>query len=210
MKNKKFVNQSLILLVIVLFFLTFLTSPIDVNLSTSQAQETSHLLENKVPQIASVKMWTPNGTPICIESNDQDFCEICSDGHEGAIIVWEDNRTGINYDIYLQRIDSKGVVKWATNGLNVCNANEDQIEPKICGDGVGDAIIAWQDNRTGIDLDIYTQRIDSNGITQWTSNGVAVCTMNGSQTNIRICSGGAHHNIKVSRVARFNGAHHRL
>ena len=51
----------------------------------------------------------------------------------------------------------------------------DQVDVFACSDGVGGAIFAWVDNRSG-DKDIYAQRIDVDGNTLWDPNGVPVCT----------------------------------
>ncbi len=48
---------------------------------------------------------------------------------------------------------------------------------------MGGAIITWFDFRTGSDADIYTQRINSSGVVQWTADGVAICTASGDQEN---------------------------
>jgi hypothetical protein len=59
-------------------------------------------------------------------------------------------------------------------GVSVCNAALHQVVPRIASDTQGGAIITWQDNRTATN-DIYAQRIDADGASQWTNNGVPVC-----------------------------------
>ena len=132
--------------------------------------------------------WDVNGTAICTADHNQFVPQIISDGAGGAIITWQDRRNGANYDIYAQRIDSNGIIKWGTNGIVICNANNDQEVPQICSDGAGGAIITWQDYRSGTNLDIYTQRIDSSGSVLWTINGVAICTESNEQYHPHICS----------------------
>jgi len=125
-------------------------------------------------------LWGANGTVICDAIWPQDEVQICSDGAGGAIITWEDFRSGGNHDIYAQRIDSDGNIKWAINGEEICTEIDRQNHVQICSDGVGGAILVWEDGRGkwigGTGRDIYAQRIDSNGITQWTANGSAICT----------------------------------
>ncbi len=104
-------------------------------------------------------LWTTNGVEICTVSGVQDQHQICSDGAGGAIIVWQDPR-GPTDDIYAQKIDASGVTQWTANGSIICNKGGDQQYPQICSDGAGGAIIAWDDERTGInDDDIYAQRV---------------------------------------------------
>ena len=136
-------------------------------------------------------LWANNGTEICIANRDQYFPQICIDGAGGAIITWQDERRIENdYDIYVQKIDSNGNVKWATNGEIICNVNEDQMFPQICSDGAGGAIITWQDMRDDSG-DIYVQKIDSNGNVKWVTNGEIICNVDEDQRYPQICSDGA-------------------
>ncbi|MHA1293876.1 MAG: hypothetical protein ACTSQJ_14560 [Promethearchaeota archaeon] len=134
--------------------------------------------------------WTPNGVIICTAQNAQNNPEITSDGLGGAIITWQDSRSGSNSDIYAQRINSNGVVQWTLNGNVVCNAAENQDSSKIISDNSGGAIITWEDNRSGSNYDIYAQRINSNGVAQWTPNGVMICTALNAQDSPKIVSDG--------------------
>lgn len=131
---------------------------------------------------------------ISVSTNDQQDIKMASDGNGGAIIVWADFRNDPNKalaDIYAQRIDKDGYVKWTANGVAVCNHVSDQTAPVIIEDGVGGAIISWQDFRNG-NRDIYAQRIDSLGNTVWASNGVSVVTKNFHQRSPRLDSDGAN------------------
>ncbi|MFX0032673.1 MAG: hypothetical protein ACFE9P_08405 [Candidatus Hermodarchaeota archaeon] len=135
--------------------------------------------------------WTANGTIISTAINDQRYLQIISDGLGGAIIAWEDTRNGVgNSDIYAQRIDSDGASLWMANGTAVSTANENQRYLQLTSDGAGGAIIAWGDYRSGTDYDIYVQRIDSNGITQWAANGTALCTAINHQFRFQIAPDG--------------------
>jgi len=137
--------------------------------------------------------WTVDGVAICTASNGQRYPQICSDGAGGAIMTWQDNRSGLYHDIYAQKIDSSGNVQWTADGVAICTASNNQYSPQaqICSDGAGGAIITWRDVRNGIGSDIYAQRIDPSGNVQWTADGVAICTAGSYQTNAKICSDGA-------------------
>lgn len=133
----------------------------------------------------------PNvNNPICTASGDQYSSQIVSDQSGGAIIVWEDFRNGNNYDIYAQRISSTGVVLWSLDGVRIAGAAYDQTMPAIISDGNGGAIITWTDFRGGNYSDVYAQKISADGIPQWTSNGVAVCTAVNSQFSRSLVSDG--------------------
>lgn len=136
--------------------------------------------------------WTSNGVAVCAQSGSQTNPQIIQDGSNGAIIVWEDNRNGATYDLYVQRINSSGNLQWAAAGVAVCTAGSDQTYPELVSDGMNGSIITWQDKRNGATEDVYTQRISSGGTAQWTSNGVAVCTESGMQVYPQIISDGSN------------------
>ncbi len=94
--------------------------------------------------------WIPNGTAICTVIGNQLVPQLISDGANGTIITWQDNRDG-NYDIYTQKINSNGEIQWVSNGKAVCTANGDQLIPQIISNGAGGAIITWDDNRVEVD-----------------------------------------------------------
>lgn len=124
--------------------------------------------------------WTPPPSPL----------QIISDGSAGAIITWYDYRSGSNYDIYAQRVDSAGVVQWTVDGVAICTNPGNQEWPQIISDGSAGAIITWHDDRSG-NWDIYAQRVDSVGAVQWTADGVAICTAPGDQYSPQMISDGS-------------------
>jgi hypothetical protein len=132
--------------------------------------------------------WTANGVTICAASGSQINPTLTSDGANGAIVAWQDNRGG-TYDIYAQRVSAAGAVQWTADGIAVCSAVQSQMYPQIISDGLGGAVIAWQDHRNAVDDDIYAQRVDASGGTLWTANGVAISATTGSQQNCRIIPG---------------------
>ncbi|MFX1478718.1 MAG: hypothetical protein ACFFCI_11370 [Promethearchaeota archaeon] len=127
--------------------------------------------------------WTNNGTAVVSEVTTQTSVKICSDYNGGVILVWADSRNE-NGDIYAQRLNSAGDGVWALNGVPVCMANESQFNPEIYEDGFGGAIVAWLDDRNGIDYDIYAQRINSTGDIQWMTKEVSNGGENGEKPYI--------------------------
>lgn len=82
---------------------------------------------------------------------------------------------------------------WIENGVATSTAVGFQAGAVATTDGNGGAIIAWRDDRDGgfFESDIYVQRVDVNGVPQWTHNGVAVVTAVGQQADPVIVSDGA-------------------
>ncbi|HEY6953260.1 MAG TPA: T9SS type A sorting domain-containing protein [Bacteroidota bacterium] len=138
---------------------------------------------------SGVAQWTADGVLICAAAGAQSFPMLVPDGSGGAIITWQDAR-GASQDIYAQRINGSGVVQWTTDGVAVCTATGSQMMPNLISDGSGGAIIAWTDAR-GINYDIYAQRLNANGDTLWTADGVLLCGANAMQDKQAIMSDSA-------------------
>ncbi len=132
-----------------------------------------------------------DGVAVCTSGTDQTNPDICSDGVDGAIIVWQDFRSTTSIDIWVQRMSPSVSIIWPTNGV-VMNNNVayDQINPKIVSDGTSGALMTWEDFRTGTTSDIYAQRVDVTGVvaTGWNVNGVAICVSAGNQYQVNIVS----------------------
>ncbi|MCE9550285.1 MAG: hypothetical protein K8R50_04675 [Betaproteobacteria bacterium] len=139
---------------------------------------------------SGVVQWITDGVAISTAANDQFEPTITSDGSGGAIITWWDLRSGTNNDIYAQRIDASGAVRWTVNGVAISTAANEQERQTIISDGSGGAIITWQDRRSGT-FDIYAQRINVSGVVQWTANGVAISTAADDQDTPTITSDGS-------------------
>jgi hypothetical protein len=140
---------------------------------------------------AGVPLWTPNGVPVCSAFNNQWLPDMVTDGSGGAILAWQDLRDIAN-DIYAQRIDGSGAPQWTADGVVVCNGPNDQITAHLAADGFGGAIAVWLDARADINsFDIYAQRIGSNALMSWPTNGIPVCVSLGSQANHRVVSDGS-------------------
>ena len=128
--------------------------------------------------------WPAAGCEVCDAGDIRGHERIISDGAGGALVTWEDERSGTNYDIYAQRVRSTGVVDpgWPADGRLLCGLASDQLSPTLAGDGAGGAIVAWEDYRAG-EADIYAVRVLSSGAVAptWTANGVALCSADGYQ-----------------------------
>jgi hypothetical protein len=133
--------------------------------------------------------WVQDGVGLCTATGSQTSPQITSDGSGGSIVTWNDQRAG-NWDIYAQRVSASGSALWTVNGATLCTATGSQQLPQITSDGVGGAIVTWQDQRSG-NWDIYVQRVNASGTAQWTTDGVALCTATGNQQSPMIASDGA-------------------
>jgi len=128
------------------------------------------------------RLWGTNGIPISAASWHERTQTITPDGAGGAIIAWQDLRSGsaVNWDVYAQRVTSSGTLLWPENGTLVCAEPGNQGFPMLMPDGEHGAFVVWRDYRNG-NYDLFAQRIDANGNRLWTPSGVSVCSASGEQ-----------------------------
>jgi hypothetical protein len=150
-------------------------------------------------------LWTSNGVPVANKANREHNEKICSDGLGGAYIVWEQFDDALGYwNIAIQHLDSNGNRLWDTNGIPVSNVLANRLNPKIQKGKFGGVYLTWQDYRNGIDYDIFAQRIASNGVLLWNSQGLAVAETNGSQINPKIDSDSLSGGIYIAWADKRN------
>jgi hypothetical protein len=110
--------------------------------------------------------WASNGVSVCTAAGSQYSPQIVSDGRGGAVITWMG--PSVSYDnTYAQRLDADGNAMWQANGLAVSLADGDQWDQDIVGDGLGGAIISWEDHRSLALVSggyIYAQRVGTVGL----------------------------------------------
>ncbi len=91
---------------------------------------------------------------------------IVSDGMGGAILGFNtaDPYTG-DYRAYAQRVTGDGRIApgWSTVGAPLASSPGGQLGALTVQDGVGGAIVAWQDTRAASGPDIYAQKVTLDG-----------------------------------------------
>lgn len=141
--------------------------------------------------------WNPNpamDNTVCIQPYNQANVKTVTDQKGGAIVVWEDFRndaTQTQSDIYAQRIDANGNVKWVTNGVAICTDVSNQGGVTAVSDSLGGAIIVWEDRRNP-KRNLYAQRIDSSGNISWATDGIPVASRNFDQQNAKVLNDGSN------------------
>jgi hypothetical protein len=136
-------------------------------------------------------LWAADGVAVCTATAAQDYATLLSDGAGGVIVAWSDARTVATfYDIYAQRMNSAGVPQWLSNGVVVCTATRGQYYPRMTGDGVGGAIVVWDDDRA-TNSDVYAARLTAAGATPDGASGVPVATGAATQGGATLIPNGA-------------------
>ncbi len=148
--------------------------------------------------------WNPDpavNVPISLADGEKYDVFAVSDGVGGALLVWEDKRSG-DSDIYMQRLNVRGETLWQVGGVPVCTALNDQFLyhsatgttgfTPLVPDGQGGAFVAWQDARffSARQNDIYCQRIDADGQILFPPDGLPVATGPGMEDQPTLCPDG--------------------
>ena len=87
--------------------------------------------------------WQSGGTPICVAPNDQHSLRTAPDGTGGMLLAWFDFRAS-SFEVYVQRVDASGDVRWTVNGVDVDPGGAGQLSADVCSDGAGGAWVVWQ------------------------------------------------------------------
>ncbi|MHA1786169.1 MAG: hypothetical protein ACTSVY_00535 [Candidatus Helarchaeota archaeon] len=124
-------------------------------------------------------LWNFNGNPIHNDNNVSWYPMMVLDGTGGAIITWQDDRTGQD-EVYVQRIDAQGQLLWGADGVRVANISSLKEEPLIVKTSDGRFVVSWEDNRTGT-KDIFAQKFDLSGTKLWGENGTVIVNASGDQ-----------------------------
>lgn len=129
-------------------------------------------------------LWQSNGVQVATERVKvvdpwwtRGGPSIVSDGNGGAIIVWPDfTAKYYNYlyskEIFAQRIDGDGNIKWSYNGEQISAAGYSLQKypwtPNIASDGNGGAFILWNDRGGRYSAGrVVARRIDNDGNFPW-------------------------------------------
>jgi len=125
------------------------------------------------------------GIPVVTATNQQtDFSLTLDISDKDVLVSWIDYRSGNNgSDIYTQKINSNGAIQWPIGNADIggipisintfpgSGYGKSNIDSTLLS--TGDFLISWNDNRSGqSDQEhIYAQKINQDGIIQWTPNG---------------------------------------
>jgi hypothetical protein len=153
-----------------------------------------------------VRLWDVDGLEMCTAGGSQTFPQLTTDGARGAIVAWEDDRSGssANHDIYAQRANAGGWLEWAEQGVAICTATGNQQFPYVISDGAGGAIIAWEDQSSDTYRYIVAQRLSPSGALLWPAAGVRLTTTDSYKLSMDLDADGVGGAV-ATWVDRCNG-----
>jgi hypothetical protein len=123
-------------------------------------------------------LWTKPGVNVSGSSGNQGASSVIPGNIsvDGGImaVAWCADPQGT---VYAQMIDTAGNKLWGEDGLKVNQVSGNHSRAKIVNDFSEDNnyYITWSDGRRVlVNNDIYAQKLDKNGVPQWTENGILV------------------------------------
>src|SRR6266540_1087389 len=102
----------------------------------------------------------PAGIAIGTAANSQYSPTVAYHG-SNYLVAWQDERAGFGGDIFGARVSQTGVVLDAM-GIPISTATNGQRVPHLAFDGTN-ALVVWQDTRSGGQADIYGARVNQAG-----------------------------------------------
>ena len=102
----------------------------------------------------------PSGIPVCTAPDLQEWPTVAFDG-TNFLVVWEDFRSGSQYDIYAARVTPEGKVL-DPNGIAVATGPWNQARP-AAGFGNGHYLITWTDARRRPVYGVFATRLTPAG-----------------------------------------------
>lgn len=121
-----------------------------------------------------------NGIPVAQKDPDDITGKphLFADGQGGVFVAYAyESIVDSLYegDVYVQHIDSNGVVLWGDRGVPVCTGPGYQEPVGIVHDGEGGLIVVWSGSPGGDNPETYAQRLSGEGEVLWEENGILVC-----------------------------------
>jgi len=130
-------------------------------------------------------LWRDTGKLIVSEVNRQEDPHVFPDGNGNWIISWIDYRMDLDCrnigEPYIQKIDGNGDPMWEpTSGVRLSNGEGRKLHTQSYPDGEGGALTLWS-NLVDYQVDLFSQRTDSNGNILWEENGRIIADGTGNQ-----------------------------
>lgn len=125
--------------------------------------------------------FTPDSTVNTLISDDAGVEEITprltptTNGY--TYVSWFKFNSGTSqYDLYMQLLDSLGVAKWNPGGLLISSQPQASFLARydLKTDNKGNAVVAFQDQRTGSNFTIAVYKINQQGSHVFNQNGITV------------------------------------
>lgn len=119
-----------------------------------------------------------NGIAIAAEPGKDELNPRLSYAGDGAtLLMFESNINdpgNTQADIFVQKMNLSNQHLWGTYGAPACEADGQQEQARVAGDGAGGCFLVWQDQREENYATIYAQKMNASGTRLWGTNGAVV------------------------------------
>ena len=150
-----------------------------------------NIFAHKIDQDGNL-LWGSNGSVVTNLPGRQEDPVAITDGSGGAFIAWVDYRFDAQGDIFLQHVDNNGDILLDSNGVALAQVPGKQITINMCTDSLGGVFVTWQDNRSGVDDDIYGTHVSFDHLIVAPGTGVPIVVEGGNQNAKTIEYAGNH------------------
>ena len=141
--------------------------------------------------------WGNTAKVVCSVNTDQRLIRIWPDGAGGALLTWNDSRTGAGItplEIYGARYTSAGTLAagWTGGGKRITTATGSQFESRVVDDGANGMWVLWRDQRVA-DIDLYFTHMLANGTyaAGFSGLGALLCGATGAASDPQMVPDGA-------------------
>ena len=142
-------------------------------------------------------LWTSGGVVVRNAGFHTGNIEVVNTSPGQVAVVWDDYRSGTDFDLYAQKLDADGTALWTANGRSIVVTTKDQVlrsgnaRGQLQSDGSGGLYIIWNDGRPYTDgsYTIYAQRMTSLGSPAWTPNGVQIAPAKAYRNGLAVSDG---------------------
>jgi hypothetical protein len=142
---------------------------------------------------AGFALWAINGVPVSTAAESQLPHGVVTDGAGGAIVLWWDNRTRSQANLYAQHIGPDGTLLWGDGVAITSPAWE--TDGALVADGAGGAIVLYEWGRpvgeTGFERSTYARRLLPDGTPAWAADVPLSTTTTALKNGLRAVSDGA-------------------
>jgi hypothetical protein len=110
---------------------------------------TSHIYAQRVLGSGVIAAgWPVDGLVVSNAPVGQEHPIVTTDGRSGAIVTWQDLRSGQNHNPFVQHVLAAGAVDpaWPDNGRALSLSSGEEVSASIVPDGGGGAIVAWEED----------------------------------------------------------------
>jgi hypothetical protein len=123
--------------------------------------------------------WPSTGITLSTYPADKSGLRLTSDAAGGALVVWEDARSGAGSTVFGQRVDGAGhrAAGWPNDGRSFSSSAGFQVATSVVADGTGGVFAIWQDFRER-QSHIYGQYLTAAGLPAagWPAEGLRLAS----------------------------------